>query len=102
MVRNMSRITSPLKRTDIVCVDLPADDLAHELGSDKVSGIILIGAMIGYSDMMDPQIFMSSLEHKFAAKGAALVELNQAGPLQRHRTGKSGQMTENMCKGVVE
>ncbi len=91
LVRNMSRITSPLKRTDIVCVDLPADDLAHELGSDKVSGIILIGAMIGYSDMMDPQIFMSSLEHKFAAKGAALVKLNQAALYKGIELGKAAK-----------
>ena len=77
LVRNINRTTSALKRTDVVCVDVAADDLAHELGSDKVSGIILIGAMIGYSDMMDPAIFMASLEHKFASKGAELVEMNR-------------------------
>lgn len=77
LVRNINRTTSALKRTDIEVVDVPADDLAHELGSDKIANIILIGAMLGYSGMLDPAVFMASLEHKFAAKGAEVVELNR-------------------------
>lgn len=77
LVRNVNRTTSALKRTDIEVVDVPADDLAHELGSDKIANIILIGAMLGYSGMLDPAVFMASLEHKFAAKGAEVVELNR-------------------------
>ena len=77
LVRNINRTTSALKRDDIEVVDVPCDDLANELGSDKIANIILIGAMIGYSDMMDPSIFMASLEHKFAAKGEKVVELNR-------------------------
>ena len=53
LVRNINRTTSALKRTDIEVVDVPADDLAHELGSDKIANIILIGAMLGYSGMLD-------------------------------------------------
>ncbi len=77
LVRNINRTTSVLKRTDVDVVDVPCDDLAVELGSPQTAGIILIGAMIGFSDMMDPAIFMASLEHKFAAKGEAIVELNR-------------------------
>ncbi len=33
--------------------------------------------MLGYSGMHDPAVFMASLEHKFAAKGAEIVELNR-------------------------
>ena len=33
--------------------------------------------MLGYSGMLDPAVFMASLEHKFAAKGAEIVELNR-------------------------
>ena len=77
LVRNINRTTSALRRADIAVVDVAADDLAHELGSDKISNIILIGAMLGYSDMLPPEMFMRSLEQKFAAKGAAVVELNR-------------------------
>lgn len=91
LVRNTNRTTSPLKREDVVCVDVPADDLAHEIGSDKISGIILIGAMLGYSDMMDPAIFMQSLEHKFAAKGEKLVELNRRALYKGIELGKAAK-----------
>ena len=33
--------------------------------------------MLGYSGMLDPAVFMASLEHKFAAKGTEIVELNR-------------------------
>ncbi|MCF0137310.1 MAG: 2-oxoacid:acceptor oxidoreductase family protein [Oscillospiraceae bacterium] len=77
LVRNINRTTSALKRTDISVVDVPADDMAHELGSDKIANIILIGAMLGYSGMLDPDVFMKSLEHKFASKGQEVIELNR-------------------------
>ena len=77
LVRNTNRTTSALKRTDIQVLDVPCDDLAAELGSLKIANIILIGAMLGFSGMMDPEIFMKSLEHKFAAKGDKIVELNR-------------------------
>ena len=47
LVRNINRTTSALKRTDIEVVDVPADDLAHELGSDKIANIILIAQVRG-------------------------------------------------------
>lgn len=77
MIVNENRIVSKNKRDDITLLPIPADNLAHELGSDKIANIILIGAMIGYSDMMDPEILMRSLEKKFRAKGDAIVELNR-------------------------
>lgn len=77
LVRNINRTTSALKRDDVKCIDVAADDEAHALGSDKVASIVLTGAMIGYSDMMDPKIFMASLERKFASKGEAVVEVNR-------------------------
>ena len=77
MIINANRVVSKNKRDDIKLLPIPADDLAHELGSDKIANIVLIGAMIGYSDMLDPEILMRSLEKKFRAKGDAIVELNR-------------------------
>jgi 2-oxoglutarate ferredoxin oxidoreductase subunit gamma len=89
LVRDTNSVVSPLKRTDIKVVDVPADDLAHELGSDKVSNIILVGAMLGYSGMMSPEIFMRSLEHKFASKGPEVVELNRKALYKGYELGKA-------------
>ena len=91
LVRNTNRTTSALKRTDIQVLDVPCDDLAAELGSLKIANIILIGAMLGFSGMMDPEIFMKSLEHKFAAKGANVVELNRKALYKGYELGQAAK-----------
>ena len=91
LVRDINLVTAPLKRTDIEVVDVPADDLAHEMGNDKISNIILVGAMLGYSGMMDPQVFMESLEHKFASKGDKVVELNRKALYKGVELGKAAR-----------
>ncbi|NLC73391.1 MAG: hypothetical protein GX684_06440 [Ruminococcaceae bacterium] len=77
LVRNSSRSTSAIKRDDIRVLEIPADDIAVELGSSKIAGIVLIGAMLGFSNMMDPKMLMDSLEEKFESKGDAIVDLNR-------------------------
>lgn len=77
MVINSNRVTSKSKRTDINLISVPADDLAKELGNHRIANIILIGALMGYSEMMDPKLLMDSLEKKFAAKGEKVVEVNR-------------------------
>lgn len=77
LVMNTDRIVAPLQRDDIQVLKVPADSLAHEMNADKASNIILVGAMLGFSDMLDPEVFMKSLEHKFSAKGEAVVEMNR-------------------------
>lgn len=91
MIRDVNRVTSPMKREDVTLIDIPADDLAVELGSAQVSNIILVGAMLGYSGMMEPEIFMKSLEEKFAAKGQKVVELNRSALYKGVEIGKSAK-----------
>ncbi|MGI5977574.1 MAG: hypothetical protein ACOX68_07770 [Candidatus Limivicinus sp.] len=40
-------------RSDIKVVDISADGLSHELGSDKVANIILIGEMLDTPEIME-------------------------------------------------
>lgn len=77
MVINSNRVTSKLKRNDITLISVPADDLAEEIGNRRISNIILVGALLGYSEMMDPKLLMDSLEKKFGDKGEKVVEMNR-------------------------
>ena len=86
LVRNVNRTTSALKRSDIVVVDVPADDIAHELGSDKVSNIVLVGAMLGYSGALDPEVFMASLRHTLPRKSASGMMTKPMGTKQMRTT----------------
>lgn len=77
MVINSNRVTSKLKRNDITLISVPADDLAEEIGNRRISNIILVGALLGYSEIMDPKLLMDSLEKKFGDKGEKVVEMNR-------------------------
>ncbi len=92
LVLNSNRVTSKSKRTDIALIAVPADDLARELGNDKISNIILIGALLGYSEMMDPKLLMDSLEKKFGDKGEKIVELNRKALYEGVEIGKKAKL----------
>ena len=94
LVRNTNLVVTPNKRDDVRVLDVPADDLAHEMDADKASNIILVGAMLGFSDMMDPDVFMKSLEHKFAKKGEAVVEMNRKALYRGYELGKAAKEQE--------
>ena len=91
MIVNSNRVTSQSKRTDITVIPIPADDLAEEIGTQKISNIILVGALLGYSDMMDPQLLMNSLEKKFAKKGEKVVEMNRKALYKGVELGKNAK-----------
>lgn len=91
LVRNTARVTSPLKRDDVRCLDVNADVIAHEMNADKAANIILVGAMLGFSEMMAPEVFMKSLEHKFAQKGEAVVEMNRKALYKGYEIGQKAR-----------
>ena len=76
LVRNTNLVVTPNKRDDVRVLDVPADDL------------------LGFSDMMDPDVFMKSLEHKFTKKGEAVVEMNRKALYRGYELGKAAKEQE--------
>ena len=54
LLLNANRVVSSVTRTDITAVCLPVDDLAAEIGSPKVANILIIGALLGATDLVSP------------------------------------------------
>lgn len=78
LIANTSRITSEIKKDGITVVEVPADDLAVELGNIKCANIILIGALIGADEgIISEESMLNSLNAKFAKKKAEVLELNR-------------------------
>lgn len=78
LIANTSRVLSEITREDITVVKVPADDLAVELGNIKCANIILIGALIGSdAGIITEEAMLASLEAKFGAKKAEVLELNR-------------------------
>ena len=77
LVANTSRIDSEIKKDSFTVVEVPADDLAVELGNIKCANIILIGALVGSeAGIISEEAILKSLDKKFASKKKEVLELN--------------------------
>lgn len=76
LVVNSSRITSEISRDDVKVIAVPVDDIALEVGNIKVANIVIIGALIGATEIVSKDIFVASLEEKFKEKKPEILEMN--------------------------
>lgn len=76
LVLNSSRIKNQELRDDVKILSVPVDDIALELGNVRVANIVLIGALIGATDIVSKDIFIKSLEAKFKDKKPGILEIN--------------------------
>lgn len=76
LVVNSSRITNEELRDDVTVLAVPVDDIALELGNVKVANIVLLGALIGATGIVDKQALIASLEEKFKTKKPEILALN--------------------------
>ena len=76
LVINSSRVKGEEIREDVRVLSVPVDDIALELGNVRVANIVLIGALMGATDIVSKEVFVRSLEEKFKAKKPEILELN--------------------------
>ena len=76
LVINSSRVTDEELRADVRVLSVPVDDIALELGNVRVANIVLIGALIGATDIVSKEVFVKSLEEKFKTKKPEILEMN--------------------------
>ena len=76
LVINSSRVVSGVDRTDVTVVAVPVDDVALELGNVKMANTVLIGALVGATDIVSKEAIVASLEAKFGKKKPEILELN--------------------------
>ena len=63
-------------RPDVKLVKAPVTELALEMGNAKVLNVIMLGVYVGYTEVIDPAIVWSTIEHKLASK-PKLLPLNK-------------------------
>lgn len=73
---NSSRIKKDVERNDVKVIAAPVDDIALELGNDKAANIILLGILIGATDIVSRETLALSLEEKFKDKKPGILEMN--------------------------
>ena len=90
---NSSVVTNKPQRGDVVVVDIPAGDIAVELGNIKVSNLLLVGAFIGYTGLISPEKVLETAYKKLGAKRPELNALNKAAFERGYEMGKAATGT---------
>lgn len=73
---NSSVVTKKASRTDVNVLDVPATDIAVELGNPKVQNIVMIGAYVGYTALLDAEAVRLTAEKKLGGKRPEFIPLN--------------------------
>lgn len=75
---NSSVVTVEPDRDDIHVVKVDAGAIAYELGNPKVLNIVIVGAIIGYSEILPPDNVLKTVFKKLGAKRPELNQINEA------------------------
>jgi len=76
MLLNKSIIHQEPKRGDLTIYEVPANELANDLGNARVANMIMLGALIRHSDIVSPGTVETVIRNTFIEKSAGLVEVN--------------------------
>lgn len=77
VVLNTSMVKCEVERQDVKKVCIAADETAAAIGSVKAANIVMAGALIGATGIMDKEGFLASLEKKFGSKKPEIMEVNR-------------------------
>ena len=75
---NTSLIEQKPTRTDINVYEVPANDIALELGNARTANMVMLGAMVEVSKVVPVEMIYKIMEKTFSGRKAALLDLNKA------------------------
>ncbi|MEJ5257759.1 MAG: 2-oxoacid:acceptor oxidoreductase family protein [Fervidobacterium sp.] len=74
---NESVIDREAHRNDISIVKVPCNEIADELGNLKVANMVMLGAVVGATNVVDAESIFKALEKKLSGGKASLIEVNK-------------------------
>lgn len=78
LIRNASRCKDKIRSGKLTLLDVPADDIAKECGSERMANMVLIGALLGCSKMLPPTVIEQGIQAKLGGKSEAVLQANIA------------------------
>jgi len=76
IIMNSSLIPEKCLREDVTVIEIPANELANGLGNDKCANIIMLGAIMKETGIVQRDTILQQLEHMFSGRKAAFLPLN--------------------------
>lgn len=72
-----STCTQKTDRTDVRVVEVPAGEIAREIGDARVANICMLGAFIGCTDMLPAEKVLEALRQTIGSRRPELSALNE-------------------------
>ena len=76
LIINKTLVQQPPKRDDITVIEVPATELANELGNARVANMIMLGAFVRAANVVAPESVEKVIRETLGAKKAELLDLN--------------------------
>lgn len=77
LIINSSLVPQKSGRTDIRVLEVPANDLAAELGNEKCANIVMLGAILKETGIVSADTVRSQLELMFSGRKAGFLPVNK-------------------------
>ena len=73
---NSDIVTDRMARTDLTAFCIPCNSIAEELGNPKVSNMVMLGAYVAETKILQPKTIETMIHEMFTGSKAKLVPLN--------------------------
>jgi 2-oxoglutarate ferredoxin oxidoreductase subunit gamma len=73
---NTSIVRRPVKRTDLSQIQIPATEIARQLGSMKSANMAALGAFIGHTKLLRMENIERGMRELFGGKNPVMIETN--------------------------
>ncbi len=77
LVANTTLIRTRSERTDIDVVYIPANELAAELGNEKMANVVLLGAMLGTREILPIESVKRTMDLHIPQRRKQIIEPNK-------------------------
>ncbi|CEP66178.1 Pyruvate-flavodoxin oxidoreductase, central domain [Moorella glycerini] len=77
IVANLSLINRKVKREDVKVIEVPANDVAVELGNFRVANMVALGALLGATRCVSKASVLEALRHMLSGHRQDLIPLNE-------------------------
>jgi len=77
LIINSSMVSGEVQRDDLDVVEVPATEIASQLGNIRVANIAVLGAFIEKTNLLKAQSILQAIEDLFSKKKPGLVEINK-------------------------
>ena len=74
---NTSLIEQKPTRTDINVYNVPANDIALQLGNARTANVVMLGALVRVTDVVPVDMIYKIMEKTFSGRKAALLDINK-------------------------